>query len=185
MSRYYAEITARLNALPAGPSLEVPCGNVPFLAYAEAYRNNGPWLFVDLSWTLLRQVARKCAAHGLTRHLAVRADARSLPVADSQMQNIVSMFGLHCFHDKSAVFAELHRCLSAQGAMVGSTLTNDGHTLSRFYHRLNQTDGTFAPDNSVPSIRCSAQAQGFLIRDELQLGSAYLFGAAPCRLPGE
>ncbi|WP_409493147.1 class I SAM-dependent methyltransferase [Amycolatopsis sp. cmx-11-12] len=177
VSRYYAEMPARLGALGEGPTLEVPCGNVPFLDYAEAYRRNGPWIFVDLSWELLRRLTARLAERGLRRHLAVRADVRSLPVVDGRMRNVVSMFGLHCFHDKATVFAEFRRCLRPEGAVVASTLTTDGHAISRFYHRLSQSDGTFASDNSTTDVCSAAQGHGFRIGDELRLGSAYVFGA--------
>ncbi|MFE0021184.1 class I SAM-dependent methyltransferase [Amycolatopsis sp. NPDC059021] len=181
--RYYTEVNSRLGALPSGPTLEVPCGNAPFLDH-PAYHENGPWIFVDLSWTLLRQLTDRLAERGLERHLAVHADARSLPVLDGRMRNVVSLFGLHCFHDKPAVFAELRRCLGAEGSVMASTLTTDGHAVSRFYHRFNQSDGTFAPDNSVADVRTAAGEQGFTIEDELRLGSAYLFGAGVAREAG-
>ncbi len=177
VSRYYTEMPARLGALSAGPTLEVPCGTVPFLDHAAAYRNNGPWIFVDLSWALLRRLTARLEERGLRRHLAVRADVRSLPVLDGRMRNVVSLFGLHCFHDKAAVFAEFRRCLPPEGAVVASTLTTDGHAMSRFYHRLSQSDGTFAADNSVAEVCSAAREQGFGVREELRLGSAYVFGA--------
>ncbi len=177
--RYYREVIARLEGCGAGPHLELPCGNLPFLELTEAYRAGGPWIFADLSSAMLGKLARKLDADGADGQVLLRADACSLPVRDGRLRTIVSLFGLHCFHDKAAVFAELRRCLHPEGKLVLSTLTADGSALSRGYHRLNQLDGTFAPAATAAEIVASARRHGFEIEDEFRQGSVFLCTASP------
>lgn len=177
VSRYNKETLAHLARLPAGPSLDMPCGGAPFLQHAEIYRTGGPWLFADLSWTMLRRVKAKCQRLGLQNVVFARIDARHLPIADGALRNIVSLFGLHCFHDKSAVFSEWRRCLAADGQSFVTTLTDDGPFLSRLYVALNRYDHTFAPDNALPTIQGYASAQALALRGIRRLGAVVMFEA--------
>jgi SAM-dependent methyltransferase len=177
VKRYHEEILARLARLPPGPSLEIPVGGGPFLEYAPTYQSGGPWIFADLSWTMLRRLRRKCEAMGLHGVVLIRANACRLPLCDGKLRNIVSLFGLHCFHDKAAVFSEMRRCLASDGRVVASTLTSDGPPLSRFYLRLHQYDGTFAADNSLHELNSHAQQQLLWLDISQRLGAAVLFEA--------
>lgn len=178
VSRYYEETLAQLARLPAGPSLDMPCGGAPLLQHAEIYRTGGPWIFADLSWTMLRRVKAKCQRLGLQNVAFARADARHLPFADGALRNIVSLFGLHCFHDKPAVFGEWRRCLAANGQSFVTTLTDDGPFLSRLYVALNRRDHTFAPDNALPKIQGYASTQALALRGIRRLGAVVMFEAA-------
>ncbi len=179
VDRYYREMGARIAGLPDGPVLEIPAGNGPLLRAAPGYRSRGPWIFADLSWHLLRQLATKIEQLGLRKHLVIRADACALPIVDGGVAGAVSMFGLHCFHDKPAVFGELRRVVREDGQIAVSTLTTDGNRLSRAYHRWSQQDGTFAPDNSWAEIATAARAQGLELHGTTGLGSARVFTARP------
>ncbi|KAA2250734.1 class I SAM-dependent methyltransferase [Solihabitans fulvus] len=172
--RYYRETVARLDECGDGPRLEVPCGSLPFHGRTRAY-DAGPWIFVDLSRAMLDKLARRLDGTG---HVLVRADACALPVRDGQLRTIVSLFGLHCFHDKDAVFAELRRCLRPDGRLVLSTLTSDGPARSRLYQRLNELDGTFAPAVSSARIAALAGRHGLGIDDQVSLGSVLLCTAS-------
>jgi ubiquinone/menaquinone biosynthesis C-methylase UbiE len=176
-ARYYDEMIRRLGAQPDGPTLEMPCGGAPFLSRSGKYRRGGPWIFVDLSRTLLHRVVVKVNRLGLTRHVIIRADARSLPIRDGVLTNVVSMFGFHCFHDKDTVFAEISRCLQPAGRALVSTLVSDGPRLSRLYHWMNQRDGTFARDNSAQQILSHAEAHALTVAEPTYLGSAVVFTA--------
>ncbi|MBB4675945.1 class I SAM-dependent methyltransferase [Crossiella cryophila] len=179
VKRYYSEMADRIAGLPDGPILEIPAGNGPLFKQAAGYRDRGPWIFADLSWHLLKQLAAKVEAVGAKRHLIIRADACALPIVDGTMAGAVSMFGIHCFHDKSAVFGELRRVVSEEGQIAVSTLTTDGHKLSQYYHQMSQKDGTFAPDNSWAEISTAARGQGLELHGTTGLGSARVFTARP------
>lgn len=169
---YYEQMLERLASLSSGPNLELPAGGGPFLASAALYRRSGPWLLADLSWTMLRRLRRKCEQLGLGEVVLLRADACQLPLRDGSLHNVLSPFGLHCFHDKRAVFGEMGRCLARGGRLVASTLTSDGPPLSRLYLRLNQRDGTFAADNSLQELREQARCQSLEVSALVQFGAA-------------
>lgn len=168
---YYARIQEQLAALGPGPSLDMPSGGGPFLGRVPTYQRAGPWLFADLSWTMLHHVRRKCEALGLREVVLLRADATRLPLRDAVLNNLVSLFGLHCFHDKASVFAELNRCLKPGGRILASTLSSEGPRRSRFYLKLNQRDGTFAPNNSLHELREQARHQSMGLTVLNQLGA--------------
>ncbi|HYO52463.1 class I SAM-dependent methyltransferase [Archangium sp.] len=169
---YYEWMLERLAALPPGPSLDIPSGGGPFLGRVPIYQQGGPWLFADLSWTMLRHIRHKCEALGLHEVVLLRADAARLPLRDRALHNLVSLFGFHCFHDKAAVFAEMSRCLRPGGRIIASTLTSDGPRRSRFYLKLNQRDGTFASNNSLHEFKEQAQRQSLSLNVLNQLGAA-------------
>ncbi|ATB37157.1 hypothetical protein CYFUS_002578 [Cystobacter fuscus] len=168
---YYARIQEQLAVLGPGPSLDMPSGGGPFLGRVHTYQRAGPWLFADLSWTMLHRLRRKCEALGLREVVLIRADATRLPLRDGVLNNLVSLFGLHCFHDKASVFGELNRCLKPGGRILASTLTSEGPRRSRFYLKLNQRDGTFAPNNSLHEFREQARHQCMGLRVLNQLGA--------------
>jgi|GEM_PF-3085264 len=169
---YYERMREQLAALPPGPSLDLPSGGGPFLGRVSIYQRGGPWIFADLSWTMLRHVRHKCEALGLHEVVLMRADATRLPLRDRILHNLVSLFGFHCFHDKTAVFAEMGRCLRPEGRIIASTLTSDGPRRSRFYLKLNQRDGTFATNNSLHELRAQAQRQALSLNVLNRLGAA-------------
>jgi len=112
---------------------------------------------------------------GLRGVVLIRANVCRLPLCDGELRNIVSLFGLHCFHDKAAVFSEMRRCLASDGRVIASTLTSDGSSLSRFYLKLHQHDGTFAADNSLHEINNHAQQQLLWLKISQRFGAAALF----------
>jgi SAM-dependent methyltransferase len=169
---YYEQMLGRLASLSAGPNLELPAGGGPFLTIKELYHRSGPWLLADLSWTMLRRLRRKCEELRLGEVVLLRADACQLPLCDGSLRNLVSPFGLHCFHDKRAVLGEMSRCLARGGRIVASTLTSDGPPRSRLYLRLHEGDGTFARDNSLAELREHARSQA------LEVSALARFGAA-------
>lgn len=175
--RYYEAVLSRFERLPSGPSLDIPSGGGPLMRHASIYREGGPWLFADLSWTMLRHLRTKCLHAGVKDVALIRADACDLPFGDGLLRNIVSLFGLHCFHDKSAVFSQWRRCLAPGGQAVVTTLTDDGPLLSRLYVEWLRGDGTFAPGSSLGQIREQAANQGLTIEDVNRLGAAVLFEA--------
>lgn len=168
---YYARIQEQLATLGPGPNLDLPSGGGPFLGRVPIYHRAGPWLFADLSWTMLRRIRSKCEALGLHDVVLLRADASRLPLRDGVLNNLVSLFGLHCFHDKASVFAEMNRCLKPEGRILASMLSSEGPPRSRFYLKLNQRDGTFAPNNSLHELREQARHQSMGLRVLNQLGA--------------
>jgi len=176
--QYYREVATLLERLGQGPHLEVPCGNLPFLGSTSAYRDTGPWIFADLSRAMLDQLARRLGPGDTAGHLLLRADVCGLPIGDGQVGGVVSLFGLHCFRDGDAVFAEWRRCLRPGGRLVLSTLTGDGPALSRRYYRFNQRDGSFAPARTAAEVIALAERNGFVIEEHRRLGSVLLVAAS-------
>lgn len=178
--RYRAWVRQRFASLPRGPVLEVPIGGAPFLSECAQDRNV-PWVGVDLSWTMLRHVQRKCRERGIRSVLLLRADASRLPIRTGAIPAAVSLFGLHCFHDKAAVLRELHRSLKPEGELFASSLVTGRSKLADRYYDLYRRSGAFTDDSAVAQLTSSVDVAGFQRVREEYSGAAWLVEAVRAR----
>lgn len=119
--------TARdVGLLPAGSTvLDVPVGG------GVALRSLRPgqgvrYLACDVSQAMLDRTARRAARLGVADQVEpVLADVADLPLADGEVDLVLSLTGLHCFPDPRAAVQEMTRVLRPGGRLTGSTLVTD------------------------------------------------------------
>jgi SAM-dependent methyltransferase len=178
---YRAWVAGRLAGIVRGPVVEVPIGGAPFLGTCPQYRELA-WVGVDLSWTMLRRTQDKLLRTGADA-LLLRADAGHLPLRSGSMGAVVSLFGLHCFHDKPRVAKELRRSLALDGEVIISSLTLGTSALSDAYFHLLARDGTFDAGTTSARIKAVMTDAGFHgLRSECT-GAALLLHGTVARQP--
>ena len=103
--------------------LDVPCGGGTTIRAAADRGIQTTIIGCDLSMAMLER-AQRVAESCTTRSLLVRADALHLPFRDHCMQRAISINGLHCIDDPSALLSELARVLVPGGELWMTTLVS-------------------------------------------------------------
>lgn len=173
LKAYQQWVQQQLEGIQHGPVLEVPIGNAPFFHTCLAYRRL-PWIGIDLSFSMLRRLQKKCRRRGVEICL-IQADVNHLPIRSESIHQVVSLFGLHCFRNKQQVVSELHRCLHPHGYLTATTLTVGSSKRADAYYRLYERDGSFAVGHDPAQLR--ALMHGFQESHSQVFGAAFAFTA--------
>lgn len=119
--------TLQVRPFLSGRVLELGCGTGNLQrAIADTPAHTGS-IGLDISAQMLRLTARRLAAAGHTPRL-LRADARSLPIADGAFDTVVATFPSEYIAAESTL-REARRVLPAGGRLIvvlGATLAGDG-----------------------------------------------------------
>ncbi len=116
--RHLAELHREAaEAARAGALLDVACGTgrwaIPELAGAQV----ATYVGVDAAMPMLRLAAAHLARRGHRDALLVHSGAEQLPLADAQVDSVVSSLGLQYVQDHAAALAELRRVLRPGGGL--------------------------------------------------------------------
>jgi len=115
---------ATLDLVPddfAGVLLDVPVGTGVFTAEKYGRLQRAAIIGVDCSWNMLLKARQRLTREGIRNVLLVRADAARLPLADSSVDLVLSMNGLHAFPRKDEALRDMSRILPAGGRLAACT----------------------------------------------------------------
>jgi len=119
-SKYAETVLSYLPIQFDGVLLDVPVGTGLLTASQYAQYPNATIIAVDYSKGMLEVAKKRFEQQGLNNVFLVRADVANLPLADGEVDMVLSLAGLHAFPDKQAAVAEMRRVLSPRGSLVGS-----------------------------------------------------------------
>ena len=161
---------------PPGLSLDVPVGGGTSFSGSGA-ELAGQLLGIDLSWSMLRRAAARCAALGLSKRvLLCRGDATALPVRDSSVDRVLCFNGLHVISRHEAVLSEFRRVLLPGACLLGTTLVRDARPPAQLLLEVSRMTGFFAPP-AAGELRRLARRCGFRRWDAEQVGAMLFFRA--------
>jgi ubiquinone/menaquinone biosynthesis C-methylase UbiE len=147
---FYASMRAIGEVRHGGVVVDAPCGaGVAFRGLRRDQRVR--YIALDLSQGMLERGRRRASRLGLAQVEPAEGDAQSIPVEAGTVDLFLSYWGLHCFPEPARAVAEIARCLSPGGRVVGSMITR-GRSLR---HRLlvQPGRGGFGPGGTVDDLR--------------------------------
>jgi SAM-dependent methyltransferase len=145
---------------PAGASIaDVPCGGGVALR-ALSPEQDVRYLAVDLSPKMLRRAERRAKTRSLEQVEPLLADMTKLPLADGEVDLLLSYSGLHMVPDPQRAVAEIARCLKPGGQLIGTSFFSDASRRARAIFRLGSYSGHPLPP-SREALRGWLEAAGF------------------------
>lgn len=137
-----------LAALPGGTTvLDAACGAGLTLEWLDP-ANGHRYVGVDLSPSMLDQARRRAAHRGLPAELYL-ADVGAIPLADGAAEVGLFYNALHCVPDPQAAVAEVVRCLTPGGRLLGASLVRGGSPRA---DRLLGLDPTMGPGGTLADL---------------------------------
>ncbi len=123
---------------------DVPCGaGVAFRALAPA--EDVRYLAADPDASMLRRAERRARGRSLTQIEFRRAGLMALPFADAEVDVFLCFGALHLLDDLGAALAEIARCLSPGGLLVGTSFFSDAGARARRLFELRARRGRPLP----------------------------------------
>ncbi len=104
-------ITNALGAKDLGTCAEICCGSAEAFQLLEPRIRQG--IGVDISLSMLESAKRNISSENF---LFVQADATSLPIRNSVLDNVVIFGGIHHVNDREGLFREVFRVLKPGGS---------------------------------------------------------------------
>lgn len=145
---------------PAGATIvDAPCGGgVAFRALSP--EQDVRYLAVDLSPKMLGRAERRARARSLKQVELLVADMTELPFADGEVDLFLSYSGLHMVPNPKRAVAEMARCLSPGGQLIGTTFLADASRRARALFRVGSYSGHPLPPRRE-DLRTWLGAAGF------------------------
>ncbi len=157
---------------------DVPCGTgVAFGALAPG--QDVRYLAIDPDPDTLRRAERRARRRSLTQIDFQRAELTALPFADGEIDVFLCFGAIHLLDDRDGALAEIARCLSPGGVLVGTSFFSDIGARGRHLFELGARRGHPLPPSREQMYK-SMYASGLV---EGTLGPDYGFASFRARKP--